>query len=300
MTPTGSRSPRRVISGRAFAAGRRVRPGTRTPVPAARTRAVNLRFGTSSRGVRQFDGRGRAAAAAFPGKRARYISPGIPSGPGVPPYGTAARDSGRPRHGLSRAAGHAVYCQSTVIIKHDERTPMTGKVISVDARTGKERREIGAETSVEEVAAICARAAEAFPVLRDLGREERARLLEAIAAELEAVGPELDRRRRRRDRPGRGPAHRRAGADVLPVPLLRRGDPGRRLPRGGDRPRRPGGRHRPGPTCGGCWCRSARSRCSAPRTSRSRSACRRRHRLRARRGLPGRGQGPPGPPRRPR
>jgi len=68
---------------------------------------------------------------------------------------------------------------------------MTGKVISVDARTGKERREIGAETSVEEVAAICARAAEAFPVLRDLGREERARLLEAIAAELEAVGPEL-------------------------------------------------------------------------------------------------------------
>jgi len=79
-----------VISGRAFAAGRRVRPGTRTPVPAARTRAVNLRFGTSSRGVRQFDGRGRAAAAAFPGKRARYISPGSRPVP-------ACRRTARPR-----------------------------------------------------------------------------------------------------------------------------------------------------------------------------------------------------------
>jgi NAD-dependent aldehyde dehydrogenases len=68
---------------------------------------------------------------------------------------------------------------------------MSGRVISIDARTGKERREIGVETSAEQVGEICARAAGAFRVLRDLGREERARLLEAAAAELEAVGKEL-------------------------------------------------------------------------------------------------------------
>lgn len=68
---------------------------------------------------------------------------------------------------------------------------MSGKVISMDARTGGRRREIGVETSPEQVGAICARAAEAFPALRDLGREERARLLEAAAAELEAAGAEL-------------------------------------------------------------------------------------------------------------
>lgn len=68
---------------------------------------------------------------------------------------------------------------------------MSGKVISIDARTGGERREVGTETPAESVAAICERAAKAFPELRDLGREERARLLEAAAAELQAAAPEL-------------------------------------------------------------------------------------------------------------
>ncbi|MEV5407630.1 aldehyde dehydrogenase (NADP(+)) [Thermopolyspora sp. NPDC052614] len=68
---------------------------------------------------------------------------------------------------------------------------MSGKVISRDARTGAERREVGVETPAEQIAEICGRAAAAFPVLRDLGREERARLLEAVAAELAAAEPEL-------------------------------------------------------------------------------------------------------------
>ena len=47
---------------------------------------------------------------------------------------------------------------------------------------------------------------------------------------------------------------------------------GRRPPRRDHRPRRPGRHAGRSPTCAACSCRSARSPCSAPRTSRSRSA----------------------------
>jgi NADP-dependent aldehyde dehydrogenase len=60
-------------------------------------------------------------------------------------------------------------------------------VTSVDARTGEAVTTVAQETTSEETAAACARAAAAFPGLEAMGRYGRADLLRAMAGALEAA-----------------------------------------------------------------------------------------------------------------
>ncbi|MGI5122410.1 aldehyde dehydrogenase (NADP(+)) [Marinactinospora thermotolerans] len=60
------------------------------------------------------------------------------------------------------------------------------EVLSIDPRTGKVAEVVATESSPEEVAALCAAAAQAAPELERLGRAARVRMLRAMAAALEA------------------------------------------------------------------------------------------------------------------
>jgi NADP-dependent aldehyde dehydrogenase len=66
-------------------------------------------------------------------------------------------------------------------------------VTSVDARTGAVVATVAQESTAEETAAACARAAAAFPELEAMGRYGRAGLLRAMAGALEAARPEVVR-----------------------------------------------------------------------------------------------------------
>jgi acyl-CoA reductase-like NAD-dependent aldehyde dehydrogenase len=66
-------------------------------------------------------------------------------------------------------------------------------VTSVDARTGEVLTTVAQESTGEETAAACARAAAAFPGLEAMGRYGRAGLLRAMAGALEAARPEIVR-----------------------------------------------------------------------------------------------------------
>jgi NADP-dependent aldehyde dehydrogenase len=63
------------------------------------------------------------------------------------------------------------------------------EVASIDARTGDVVMTVGEESTTEETGATCARAADAFPALEDMGRGGRAGLLLALADGLEAERP---------------------------------------------------------------------------------------------------------------
>lgn len=68
---------------------------------------------------------------------------------------------------------------------------MSAKVVSIDPRTGTEVEQIATETTAGQVAELCAAAAIAGPALEALGRDDRAGLLESVAAELEADGERI-------------------------------------------------------------------------------------------------------------
>ncbi|MCI2237114.1 aldehyde dehydrogenase (NADP(+)) [Paenibacillus sp. TRM 82003] len=59
-------------------------------------------------------------------------------------------------------------------------------VVSTDPRTGQAVEVVAAETSPQEVAALCEAALSAAPALEEMGRERRAALLETLADALEA------------------------------------------------------------------------------------------------------------------
>ena len=149
---------------------------------------------------------------------------------------------------------------------------MSGKVISMDARTGGRRRKSGLRRPPNR----WARSAPAPP-----RRSRRCATSAGAAGPGAAARPaaawrppgRAGRRRRPGDRAGPAPADRRADPHRVPAAALRRGARRRRLPRGGHRPRRRHAAWRPRPDLRRMLSRSGRSRCSAPATSRSRSPC---------------------------
>ena len=123
--------------------------------------------------------------------------------------------------------------------------------------------------SREQLAEATAAAAAAFDTYRAISPEERATFLERIADNIEAVGRGTDRTRSRRDRPARCAARRRAGTHHRPAAPLRRRRPPGRPPPGPHRSRAAPAQAAPrGWTSASGTSRWARSRSSAPATSR--------------------------------